>query len=564
MKVLVLLAPRWWSFRNSLLFGGRRSFVKTSSLLLMALGFWAGIYVIFHRVLRYFQAVEEFGDLLAYKLLTMVFLTFFGLLVFSNVLVALNTFFLSQDLETIHATPVSIAEIFAARFLETLLESSWMVLLFGIPVFTAYGLVYRASAAYYFGLISVVVPYLILAAALGITLTMILVQIFPSQRTRDILLLLSITVIILLLFLFRFTRPERLVNPDSFSGVITYFRALSAPTSPYLPSSWASEAIWPLLQASSVSSSFYQGFLWTTAMASVVVSTVIALVIYPEGWSRSRETKRLLPGGIFGLLPESMRPLSRPRSQTLALMGKDLKFFFRDNTQWSQLLLIFALIVLYLYNYSVLPLDRPRMPTFYLQNLIAFLNVGLAGFVLASIGVRFVFTAVSAEGSAFWIVQSAPLSIKRLLWSKFLFYLSPLLLLGLILTIATNELLQVTPLMRWLAPMTIFSMVFGITSLGVGMGAAFADFKAENLTQVATGFGGLLYMILAMGFITLVVVLEAGPVYTLFMAQVRQHSLSLLQWIYVGGSILLTAVLNVAAIWLPMRYGIRKLATYET
>ena len=298
-------------------------------------------------------------------------------------------------------------------------------------------------------------------------------------------------------------------------------------------------------------------------MASVVISTFIALMIYPEGWSRSRETRRLLPGGILAMVPENLRPRNSRRSQTLALMGKDLKFFFRDNTQWSQLLLIFALIVLYLYNYSVLPLDRPRMPTFYLQNLIAFLNVGLAGFVLASIGVRFVFTAVSAEGSSFWIMQSAPLSIKRLLWSKFLFYLSPLLLLGLILTIATNQLLQVTPLMQWLAPMTIFSMVFGITALGVGMGAAFANFKAENLTQVATGFGGLLYMILAMGFITLVVVLEAGPVYTLFMAQVRHHSLSWLQWLYVGGCILLTVVVNVAAIWLPMRYGVQKLAAYE-
>jgi len=564
MKVLALLAPRWWGFRNSLIFGGRRSVYKNGSLLVMAFGFWAGIYVIFYRVLRYFQAVEEFGDLLAYKLLTMVFLTFFGLLVFSNVLVALNTFFLSQDLETIHATPVSVGEIFAARFLETLLESSWMVLLFGIPVFTAYGLVYRASIAYYLSLVSVVVPYLILAAAVGITLTMVLVQIFPAQRSRDMLLLISILVIILVFFLFRFARPERLVNPDSFSSVVTYFRALSAPTSPYLPSSWASEAIWPLLKPSSVSSSFYQGFLWMTALASVVLSTFIALVIYPEGWSRSRETRRMIPGGILGIVPENLRPRNVPRSQTLALMAKDLKFFFRDNTQWSQLLLIFALIVLYLYNYSVLPLDRPQMPTFYLQNLIAFLNVGLAGFVLASIGVRFVFTAVSAEGSSFWIMQSAPLSIERLLWSKFFFYLSPLLLLGLILTIATNELLQVTPLMKWLAPMTIFSMVFGITALGVGMGAAFANFKAENLTQVATGFGGLLYMILAMGFITLVVVLEAGPVYTLFMAQVRHRSLSVLQWFYVGGSIFLTMLLNIAAVWLPMRYGIGKLAAYES
>ncbi len=138
-----------------------------------------------------------------------------------------------------------------------------------------------------------------------------------------------------------------------------------------------------------------------------------------------------------------------------------------------------------------------------------------------------------------------------------------MLVLGLILTIATNELLQVTPLMRWLAPITIFSMVFGITALGIGMGAAFPNFRAENLTQVATGFGGLLYMILAMGFIALVVVLEAGPVYTVFMAQVRYHSLSLLQWLYVGGSILLTVLVNIGAVWLPMRYGIRKLAAYE-
>ncbi len=563
MKVFALLAPRWWGFRNSLVFGGRRAIIKSGSLLAMAVGFWAGIHVIFHRVLSYFQAVEEFGDLLAYKLLTMVFLTFFGLLIFSNVLVALNTFFLSQDLETIHSTPVSMGEIFAARFLETMLESSWMVLLFGIPVFTAYGLVYRANFVYYLGLVSVIVPYLILAAALGITLTMILVQIFPAQRTRDILLLLSIFVVILLFFLFRFTRPERLVDPDAFASVVTYFRALSTPASPYLPSSWASEAIWPLLKPSNISGSFHQGFLWMTAGASVVVSTLIAFLVYPEGWSRSRETKRLVARAILGLVPENLRSRKVHNSQTLALMGKDLKFFFRDNTQWSQLLLIFALIILYLYNYSVLPLDRPRMPTFYLQNLIAFLNVGLAGFVLASIGVRFVFTAVSGEGCSFWIMQSAPLTINRLLWSKFSFYLSPLLLLGLILTIATNELLQVTPLMRYLAPMTIFSMVFGITALGVGMGAAFPNFKAENLTQVATGFGGLLYMILAMGFIALVIVLEAGPVYTLFMAQVHHHSLSHLQWMYVAGSILLTVLVNIAAIWLPMRYGIRKLTAYE-
>jgi len=96
-----------------------------------------------------------------------------------------------------------------------------------------------------------------------------------------------------------------------------------------------------------------------------------------------------------------------------------------------------------------------------------------------------------------------------------------------------------------------------------GAGAVSPNFKAENITQVATGFGGLLYMILAMGFITLVVILEAGPVYILFMAQARHHSLSFFQWLYVGGSIFLMVLVNIVAVWLPMHYGIRKVAVYE-
>ena len=563
MNTLTLLAPRWWALKNSCRVGDRRALVKAAALLAITLGFWLGIFIIFKRVLHYFQGVEELGDLLAYKLLSMVFLTFFGLLVFSNVLVSLNTFFLSRDLATLHATPVSLGELFAARFVETLLESSWMVLLFGIPIFAAYGLTYAAAAGYYLGLVSVIVPYLTIAAAMGVSITMCLVQTLPAQRTRDILLLLSILLAILLYFLFRFMRPERLVDPDAFTSVVAYFRALSAPSSPYLPSTWATEAVWPLLRPSVSSSAFYQGFIWTTAAAAVVACAAVTLATYPHGWSKSQEAGRLVVGRLLGRLNVRIKRRRQGGSQVGALMSKDFKTFFRDNTQWSQLLLIGALVVVYLYNYSVLPLDRARMPTFYLQNLISFLNMGLAGFVLAAIGARFVFPAVSAEGFSFWIMQTSPLSLQRLLWSKFFFYLGPLLLLGLVLAIASNAFLGVSPFMRWLTPITVFSMVFGITALGIGMGAAFPSFKAENLAQVATGFGGLLYMILAMSFIALVIVLEAGPVYALFMAHVRRYPLGISQWIYIGGSLALVALVNVTAVWLPMRYGLRRLARYE-
>jgi ABC-2 type transport system permease protein len=563
MHVLTLLAPRWWALKNLCRLGGRRTLVRAGSLTAITLGFWVGIFIIFHRVLRYFQGVEELGDLLAYKLLSMVFLTFFGLLIFSNTLVALSTFFLSRDLETLHATPVPVADLFAARFVETLLESSWMVLLFGIPIFTAYGLTYRAAAGYYLGLISVFAPYLISTAAAGVTVTMLLVQLLPAQRTRDILFLLSLLLGVLLYFLFRFMRPERLVDPEAFTSVVAYFRALGAPSSPYLPSTWATEAIWPLLRPSSNSSAFYQGFIWMTAAAAVVIAVWVTLVTYPYGWSKSQEAGRPVMARLLGCLAPGPGRRRRGGSQVGALMVKDVKTFFRDNTQWSQLLLIGALVVVYLYNYSALPLDRARMPTFYLQNLISFLNTGLAGFVLAAIGARFVFPAVSGEGSSFWIMQTSPLTLRRLLWTKFSFYLGPLLMLGLVLAIASNTLLQVSAFMGWLTPITVFFMVFGITALGIGMGAAFPNFRAENLAQVATGFGGLLYMLVAMSFIALVIILEAGPVYTLFMAEVRGHHLGTSQWLYIGGSFALVLVVNVAAVWLPMRYGIRRLSTFE-
>ncbi|MBW2170247.1 MAG: hypothetical protein JRG69_13505, partial [Deltaproteobacteria bacterium] len=106
-----------------------------------------------------------------------------------------------------------------------------------------------------------------------------------------------------------------------------------------------------------------------------------------------------------------------------AVISKDIRTFFRDNTQWSQLLLLVALVVVYIYNFTVLPLDKSPIRLDFLQNILAFLNMGLAGFVLAAVSARFVFTAISAEGEAYWIVRSSPLRLKRYLWGKYFSFL---------------------------------------------------------------------------------------------------------------------------------------------
>ena len=126
--------------------------------------------------------------------------------------------------------------------------------------------------------------------------------------------------------------------------------------------------------------------------------------------------------------------LTRPLNFRLrALVLKDFKSFFRDTTQWSQLILLTALVIVYLYNFRVLPLDKTPLPTFFLQNLVSFLNMALAGFVLSAVSVRFVFPAVSLEGLSFWTIRSSPLSPRTFLWGKFWTSLIPLLILAEIL-----------------------------------------------------------------------------------------------------------------------------------
>jgi len=559
-----LIRPRLQGVRNQVTRSEARG--KKRALIMGGLGcaFCAGMFGVSCRVLVYFQSVEMIGDLLARQLLSMVLLTFFSLLIFSSVITALSNLYLSTDLELCHSMPVSLETLFISRSLYTFVDSSWMVIFFGLPVFLAYGYVYRPGPAFYVSLVHMNVAMAVIACCSGIFLTMVLVHLFPAQRTRDIILLLSVLMVVALYLLFRFLRPERLVNPEAFFTVAQYMSALKAPDSPYLPTHWVAETLWGHLNGLKGQRYLFEIFLtWTTAGSALVINIWVAQRIYFGGFSKSQEAKKRRAGGRW-LLDFLILCVSRPFGRDLAaIISKDLRVFFRDNTQWSQLLLLGALIVVYLYNFSVLPLDKSPMRLDFLQNELAFLNMGLAGFVLSAICARFVFTAVSAEGEAYWIIRTSPLILKRYLWGKCLFFVFPIFILAEFLTIATNWLLQATRLMMVLSTVTIGLMVFGIVALGIGLGAMYPRFRHENIGRVATGFGGFLYMVVSSLFVGLVIVLEAGPVYILFMAGVREGVISFLEWLFIILSFSAALLVNGAAVFWPMKAGLKALEEYE-
>jgi ABC-2 type transport system permease protein len=561
--MLLLLTPRYYALRNRLTRLAPGDGLKTAVLGLLGLGFWAFMYGISFKVLGYFRTIEGLGDLLALRLLSMVLLTFFSILVFSNIITSLSTFYLSEELDLLHSGPIKIENIFRAKFIETIIDSSWITLIYGLPVFIAYGAVFKAPVLYYLGLMLTLVPFLIIPAGLGIMATMLLVNAFPARRAKDVLVLLGMLFFVVLYILFRMLKPEKLVDPDTFPSLVQYLTALRAPVSPLLPSFWATETLSPLLRHSLEGSFFYLLMLWSTAGASIVINEWVCEKIYYTGWSRSQEGKKSSISRSR-LADAFFRFVSLPfQGKIRAIVLKDVKLFFRDTSQWSQLFLLFALMVVYIYSFKLLPLERAAMPSFFLQNMIAFLNLGMVGFVTASVAVRFVFPAVSLEGASFWIIRSSPLSIRDFLWAKFWSSLLPLLVLSEILIVLSNILLKVTPFMMALGIVTVFMMTFGITALGVGLGAVFPKFKHENVAQIPTGFGGIVYMLLTMLFIGFVIALESWPVYKIFTAQTMGTRITTTGWFYIALSLTAVVSVNILALFLPIKIGLERLNQRE-
>ncbi len=559
----LLLSPRLLASRNRYRRYSRAERMRVGGFAVLGLAFGGAVFAFFYRALSYFLSVPDFGPILTHKLLGMVFVTFFSILLFSNVVTSLSTFFLANELERVVAAPVPVRNLFYARFTETVIESSWMMLLFAAPAFLAYGVVHGTGPGFYLMTVATLPPFLLIPAAIGVTLTAVLVNVFPARRTKDILLLLAVFSIALLYMLFRMVRPERLVNPQGFADFTAFLNAMQAPDSTFLPSTWATEILFSMLGLRNGRPFFYYAVLASTAAVAVMACEMIVTRNFATGWTKAQEGRQTRKA-LRPLWEKILAVLTSPfRSATRVLVEKEIKIFFRDTSQWSQLILLGALIVVYVYNFSVLPINGSPLVTFYFKNVIAFVNLALAAFVTASVAVRFVYPSISLEGRAFWAIKTAPVSASQLWWAKFWSGLVPLMILGEILILATNHYLQVMPFMYWLSAATLFAMAFPIVALALAVGVTYPNFEAENAAKVASGSGALVYMVQCMSFIAAVVCLEAWPVYVVFSSQFAETPLTPSSWAGVIASLSAVAFLIVAVFSFSVRQGIARLDGLE-
>src|SRR5258707_930859 len=433
-----------------------------------------------------------------------------------------------------------------------------MVALMAVPILAAYGVVFKGGVLFALYAIVAIVPMLILPAVLGSAVTLVLVNIFQARRTRDLLSIIALGAAGGVILLFRLIRPEQLARPEGFRNLLDFVILLRGPTSPFLPSEWASQAIMGFLR--NEFDPLPLVLLWSTAAAFVTFGALLHRALYAQGFTKAQEgAERFIRGGLWRWTVGSLLGWLPVAKREFVL--KDIKLFFRDTTQWSQLILLAVLVVVYLFNIQALPLHRGEPVGFFYVNLVSFLNLGLAGFVLASIAARFIFPAVSLEGRQMWLLRSSPLDLRALLWSKYWVGTIPLLVLALLLTGLTNVLLQVSAFMMILSLVTICALTLAIAALALGYGALYPQFETENAAQIPTSFGGLVFMMTT-------IVLLAGVIVSLYQA-VHVYLLAVYQHepVVIDGWMLLwfgvAAMLCLVATVVPLRVGLRRMERFD-
>lgn len=224
--------------------------------------------------------------------------------------------------------------------------------------------------------------------------------------------------------------------------------------SPLLPGFWITETVLPILSGKPPDIFYLLVLLSNTAFFSLV-SSAIGMKIFRKNIEKLQPAGRSPGRGLLGgFYPD----------RGSAVFYKDIQVFFRDTGQWSQVTIIGALVMVYIYNFKSIPLDAMAGLTPLIKELMLLTNMLMAGLVLSAVAARFLYTSVSLEGEAFWIIRTSPLNISRFLWSKFLYGCTAVTVLIVLVVFLTNLALHVTGILMYASVGTTLLLCISVSA----------------------------------------------------------------------------------------------------
>lgn len=496
----LLLKPRLLAARNIWLRGkcGDQRRLRDAIIVALAIIVMLTMYAAVYTVLSEFRNRSDLVFIPIVGMLNLGFTALLALLVLSSIAAALGTLYLARDLELILTAPISFGRLFFGKYLEVVLASSWVVMIFGFPLLVALAQVYQMPHTFYLFAILTLTPLFVLPAGVAMLVVTLLARFVPLAAARRFLAAISLLTILG----FYISARQMTFEPSRDGGVSEVLRILSFLSvlqTGWSPSSWAATSLGQMLENRSFLISPHLILLYSVSALVVPLTYLTLRQLHGDAYSaaqsqngvfriRSKESHRR-SGSLFRFL----RPQSR------ALMGKEIKTFTRDITHTVQMILLIAVCILYLYNFKVLHLisSLPESIQHWWDAVLTLANCGLGALIITAISARFVFPSISLEGQSFWILNVAPLSLNDILQAKVWCWFFPLALIASVIFVTGAFALDVEPQLIVMHAILSWSMCYGIVGVAIGSGAYFARFDWDHPAQITASLGSLVFMILA-------------------------------------------------------------------
>jgi len=532
----------------------QQSSFKLGFVLCFAVGFEAGLWMLFLDGFRFLDSLGGAGAMIALRLFSLFFFGMGLMLILSSIVTSYATVFRSREIPFLIVRPFEIRHIVLYKFAESTALSSWAFFFIIIPFVGSYAWYRHVSVVFVLWTFFFSLPFLVLCSGLGTLLTILVVRWLPSARVARVGL--TVLGVVALAAFWWFSRDIYRPDDELQFNLTRLVPGLAMASNALVPSWWVSEGILSLSRGQWLRGVMLWGTVTSTAVVMVMLLESIGSRVFYEGWQRATGTTgrdtharilfRRLENALVAWMPSDVR----------ALIFKDIRTFLRDPMQWSQALIFFGLLALYYANlrsfhYHLLPETW--------RNTVAFLNVFSVAAVMCSLGSRFIYPQLSLEGQGFWIIGLSPTSMTKVLLTKFALPLMAMLIISVLLMLLSSSMLSASPLTKIVAVTLACSISFAVCSLSTGLGAIFLNLEQRNPAAIVSGFGGTLNLVLSLGFM-LLVILPFGFAFHLHNA--GRISVGQFRHALLIAGIWMTFV-TLMTTWIPLWVGARSLRSRE-
>jgi ABC-2 type transport system permease protein len=506
--------------------------------------FLAVIHSIFKPMCAFLWDQPQLGPLLSARVLSLAFGLLFLLLLFSSLLAFLGRLLFSDDAPFFVASPMAPRDYFSLRLAQSAASAGWVIPLLWFPYLWA--LRAAVHGGFFFvawGLLAPL-PLAALATALGAGALCLLLRRLSPRRLRAGLFGAAMLALMAGLLALRFSRPERLADPQQARSVADYLAGLNSLEPWWWPGTWASRAVMLSLGRP------LQALAWWLLSAAVAAAAwwTVLRSFGPhafELWSKGQESE----GGGQRLRSRRAFFSRGPRAAWRVLMERDALVLRRAPGQRLQAMLLGSLVILFAFSLGRLPLggDQPLKDWLFLP------VSGVAQVILVAVAARFVFPAGSLEKPGSWLLFHAPVAAMDHLRAKALLFSLLLVPLSLGLWLVVDHVFTPGPAALVLGFANFLMLPVTLACMNTGLGLAWAAPRTAHAEEVLASPAGVLVMVLGLLLVFAQNALMVWPLREVWYGPYRMHVTLL------GLDLLLWASLHAAAALGPLALARRRI-----